>query len=134
MQIDGQCHCGAVAYEAVIDPEDVGICHCTDCQHLTGSAYRVTVSARREHFRILSGAPKTYVKTGANGRIRYQIFCGDCGSPLYTTGTDEDAEEIGIRWGNITQRKSLTPKHQIWCGSAASWVGEVGQLPGRERD
>ncbi len=38
MQIDGQCHCGHVAYEAEIDPEQVGICHCTDCQALTGSA------------------------------------------------------------------------------------------------
>jgi len=133
MQIDGQCHCGAVAYEAVIDSDDVGICHCTACQHLTGSAYRVTTFARREDFRITAGAPKTYVKTGANGRIRYQMFCGECGSPLYTTGTDEDAEEIGIRWGNIRQRKALTPKSQIWCSSAANWFGERDALPGRER-
>ena len=44
MRIDGQCHCGFVTYEAEIDPEDVSICHCTDCQRLTGSPYRVTAS------------------------------------------------------------------------------------------
>ncbi len=134
MKIDGQCHCGAISYEAVIDPDDIGICHCVDCQQLTGSAYRVTAFARREDFRVTAGMPKTYVKTGANGRIRYQMFCGDCGSPIYTTGTDEDAEEIGIRWGNIRQRKALAPNHQIWCESAANWFGEVAMLPGRERD
>lgn len=134
MNIDGQCHCGAIAFEAEIDPDEVGICHCTDCQHLTGSVYRVTVSAAKRNFRLTAGAPKTYVKTADNGRTRFQMFCGDCGSPIYTTGTDADAEEIGIRWGNIRQRRDLVPKGQIWCTSAANWFGERDVLPGRERD
>jgi len=134
MKIDGQCHCGAVAYEAEIDPDEVGICHCTDCQHLTGSVYRVTVSVPKDDFRITAGEPKTYVKTGDNGRTRFQMFCGNCGSPIYTTGTDEDAGEIGIRWGNIRQRRDLAPKSQIWCSSAANWFGERDALPGRDRD
>ena len=29
MQIDGQCHCGKITYEAEIDPEAVSVCHCT---------------------------------------------------------------------------------------------------------
>ncbi|MBP1857944.1 GFA family protein [Rhizobium herbae] len=134
MKIDGQCHCGRVTYEAEIEPDDVSICHCTDCQHLTGSVYRVTVAAPKDDFRITGGEPKTYVKTGDNGRTRFQMFCGDCGSPIYTTGTDEDAGEIGIRWGNIRQRAVLAPKSQIWCSSAANWFGERDALPGRDRD
>jgi hypothetical protein len=134
MHIDGNCHCGAIAYEAEIDPDEVGICHCTDCQHLTGSVYRVTVSVPKENFRITAGEPKTYIKTGDNGRTRFQMFCGNCGSPIYTTGTDEDAEEIGIRWGNIRQRRDLAPRHQIWCSSAMNWFGERDALPGQERD
>jgi hypothetical protein len=46
MNIDGQCHCGHVTYQADIDPEKVSICHCTDCQALTGSPYRSRSSAR----------------------------------------------------------------------------------------
>ena len=45
MKIDGCCHCGAIAYEAEHDPETVGICHCADCQQLTGTAFRVSVFA-----------------------------------------------------------------------------------------
>lgn len=30
MRITGQCHCGYVTYEAVIDPLAVGICHLRD--------------------------------------------------------------------------------------------------------
>lgn len=55
MQIDGRCHCGFISYEAEIDPEKVMICHCTDCQTLSGSAFR-TVALRREgEFNLLSG-------------------------------------------------------------------------------
>ncbi|MEI2299939.1 GFA family protein [Ensifer sp. MJa1] len=134
MHIDGQCHCGFVTYEAEIDPADVAICHCTDCQQLTGSAYRVTAGAARENFRLTGGEPKLYTKTGANGRQRLQFFCPNCGSPIYTTGTDEDALEVGIRVGTINQRRDLRPRSQIWCSSALSWIGDVRRLPGRDRD
>ncbi|BAL76446.1 hypothetical protein S23_32430 [Bradyrhizobium cosmicum] len=32
MQIDGQCHCGQINFEAEIDPEAISVCHCRDCQ------------------------------------------------------------------------------------------------------
>ena len=134
MHIDGQCHCGFVTYEAEIDPEGVSICHCTDCQRLTGSAYRVTAGAPRSAFRLTGGEPKLYVKIADNGRKRLQFFCPHCGSPVYTTGTDEDAEKIGIRVGTINQRRELKPGSQIWCSSALPWIGDIGALPGRPRD
>ena len=40
MKIQGGCHCGYITYEAEIDPEKVSICHCTDRQSGSGSAYR----------------------------------------------------------------------------------------------
>lgn len=73
MHIDGECQCGQVTYEADIEPGEVSICHCTDCQRLTGTAYRVTVSAPRKRFHITSGEPKLYVKTADNGRRRASI-------------------------------------------------------------
>jgi hypothetical protein len=58
MNIDGQCHCGLVAYQADIDPDQVSICHCTDCQTLTGSPYRVTVICSGEQIRMTGKSPK----------------------------------------------------------------------------
>jgi len=43
LRVHGSCHCGAISYEATVDTERVTICHCTDCQNLTGTAYRVSV-------------------------------------------------------------------------------------------
>jgi hypothetical protein len=82
MQIDGQCHCGRVTYQAEIYPKKVSICHCTDCQQLTGSPYRVTVICSAERVRMNGNAPKIYAKKSDNGRMRFQHFCGDCGSPI----------------------------------------------------
>jgi hypothetical protein len=93
MKIDGGCYCGQVRFEAEIDPERVSICHCTDCQRLTGSPYRVTVLTSRESIRLTGIPPKVYVKTGDSGRTRMQYFCSECGSPMFTSGEGADADE-----------------------------------------
>ena len=51
MKIDGGCHCGYIAYEAEVDPEQTAICHCTDCQTLSGSSFRTVVPAPDHSFR-----------------------------------------------------------------------------------
>jgi hypothetical protein len=129
MRIDGQCHCGHVTYEAEIDPDNVSICHCTDCQSLTGSPYRVTVICSQQQVRLTGEAPKIYPKTGDNGRVRFQHFCGECGSPLFASG-EGGPDDFGIRWGGIRQRVQLKPARQIWCRSAVSWINDVRELPG----
>lgn len=48
MKIDGACHCGDIRFEAEVDPGKVLICHCSDCQTLSGSAYRSVVPAMGE--------------------------------------------------------------------------------------
>jgi hypothetical protein len=133
MQIDGQCHCGFVSYRATIDPQRVSICHCTDCQTMTGSAYRVTVLTPADTIEMTGGAPKVYVKRGDNGLNRLQHFCGDCGTPIFASGEAAEDNEWGIRWGSIRQRAELPPRRQIWCRSAASWIHDLAELPARPK-
>jgi len=130
MKIDGGCHCGKIAYEAEADPDKVSICHCTDCQELTGTAFRVTVFVPPEDFRLLKGEPKTYVKTSADsGNPRAQVFCADCGSHLWATGVGDVPQPYGIRVGTLRQRAQLSPKRQVWHRSALDWVDTIGELP-----
>ena len=84
MKIDGSCHCGRISFEAEIDPATVVICHCTDCQTLSGSAFRVVVPAKEGTFVLLSGEPKVYVKVGESKNRREQTFCADCGTLIYS--------------------------------------------------
>jgi Glutathione-dependent formaldehyde-activating enzyme len=62
VKIDGGCHCGYITYEAEADPEKTTICHCTDCQHLSGSAFRTVVRVAGDTFKIIAGEPTIYVK------------------------------------------------------------------------
>jgi hypothetical protein len=121
MRIEGACHCGNITYEAEIDPEKVGVCHCTDCQKLSGTAFTVYVPAPRESFRLLTGQPKIYVKTAESGTKRAQAFCPECGSRLYASAVS-DPKVFNIRVGTVRQRAELRPRHQLWCRSALGWV------------
>jgi hypothetical protein len=128
MHVEGGCHCGYITYEAEVDPDTVGICHCTDCQHLTGTAYRVTVRSNKGAFKLLTGQPKIYVKTAESGNKRAHGFCAECGTPIYAT-TVNNPEVYGIRVGTTRQRTQLRPKRQGWCRSALDWVMNLQSLP-----
>ena len=122
MKIHGQCHCGNIRYEAEVEPEPLTVCHCDDCQRLTGSPFRVTVLAPRSNINI-EGEPKVYRRKAEKGNTRLMYFCPECGSSLFASDEDVDARPWGIRWGSINERKALpAPSRQIWCRSAAEWA------------
>jgi len=127
MKIDGGCHCGNITFVAEADPGQVTICHCTDCQILTGSAFRVVVRAPRDKFELRGGKPKIYVKTAESGMKRVQAFCPECGTPIYST-TPTDPQFYGLRVGTIRQRAQLGPKKQQWCRSALDWAQDIHAL------
>ena len=81
MKVTGGCHCGQITYEAEVDPATVRACHCTDCQKLTGTAFRTNISSLPGTFRLKTGTPKIYVKTAESGNKRAHGFCAECGTP-----------------------------------------------------
>ena len=129
MKIEGSCHCGAITYRAEIDPADVRLCHCTDCQTLSGSAFRVVVPAGDASFHLLSGQPRLYVKTAESGAKRVQAFCPDCGTQIYATSAGAGPKTYGLRVGTIRQRAQLRPGRQYWCRSALPWLSELQSIP-----
>ena len=123
MKIDGGCHCGYITYVAEVDPDKVGICHCTDCQTLSGSAFRVSVPAAKEAFSLRGAEPKIYVKTAESGNKRAQAFCPECGTAIYAADVT-DPQVFNIRVGTARQRAELRPKSQGWSGprSTGPWT------------
>jgi hypothetical protein len=122
MKVTGSCHCGAIEYEAEVDPTTVRICHCTDCQKLTGTAFRAGISSLPGTFRLNRGDPKAYLKTAESGSQRLHAFCQDCGTPIYSTSPGPNPSVHGLRVGGLDQRAALaSPARQIWCRSAIPW-------------
>lgn len=132
MKVDGHCHCGQIRYEAQIDADKVSVCHCTDCQTLAGTAYRVSVPAAASSLVFLSGRPKIYIKTAESGNQRAQGFCADCGTSIYSADA-ENPQVYALRVGTLTQRSALPPKRQIWCRSALPWAADIRGLTASER-
>jgi hypothetical protein len=127
LKIDGACHCGEIRFEAEIDPRRVVICHCTDCQAMSGAPYRVNVPVRAEDF-VLTGEPRRYVKSGSSGASIVTTFCGTCGSPIYSQRAD-DVKYLNLRLGGVTQRAQLAPRLQGFCDSAMPWSFDIREVP-----
>jgi hypothetical protein len=128
MKVHGAFHCGAIAYEAEIDPEQVILCHCSDCQSLSGAPYRSVVFTLPGAFELLKGELKTYVKTADSGNKRAQTFCPDCGSPIYASSLGDGPKVYGLRVGAIAERDRLKPKAQYYLHSAQDWVQDLSGL------
>jgi hypothetical protein len=131
MMVDGRCHCGRITYEAEIDPAAMRGCHCSDCQALSGSAFRTVALTKPGGFRLLSGELKTYVKVADSGARRPQGFCPECGSPIYSTFEGSEPKVYSLRLGTCAQRAKLVPVAQICCGSAIPWLDELPAITRR---
>lgn len=134
MKITGGCHCGNIKYEAEAEPANAMICHCTDCQLLSGSAFRTLIVTDEDAFNFTSGKPKTYVKVADSGNKREQTFCPDCGSPIYSASVGASPREYAIRLGTVDQREALEPQKQIWCNSAHSWIKNMTRWPAQNNE
>jgi len=126
MRVSGRCHCGEIEYHAIVNPEQVGVCHCSDCQSLTGSAWRVTVPALASVFELRKGEPRRYVKTADSGARRVQ-------SSRSESSVTGKPQSYTLRVGCLAQRALLHPRRQQWCDSALRWSGDLTKLPKLER-
>jgi hypothetical protein len=134
MRIDGSCACGAIKVDGEADPGRTQICHCTDCQTSTGTAFRVSIPVPGDKFKI-TGQPTIYIKTTADsGKPRAQAFCGRCGSPIFSTTVGEGQQpSYTVRVGILRQRDQLAPRRQQWWRSARPWVSTLDTVPKIEK-
>lgn len=128
MHVDGSCHCGAIRYEAEIDPKRVGICHCTDCQTFSGGPFRTSVFVGEDDFRLREGGPAVYEKTAESGATRRLAFCASCGTHVYGITAGDGPIFYSVRVGTLAQRAELAPVAQVWSRSSLPWLDDLAGL------
>ncbi len=125
-QIQGGCLCGRVRYRADAEPRFVGVCHCTDCQRFTGTAF-ATVIAVPSSALELTGTLKSFTKRGDSGKSIHRRFCPECGSGIMDEA-DALPGIVMVNAGTLDDRSWVKPQSEIYCDSAQPWVQLGGEL------
>ena len=86
-----------------------------------------------EHFKLLAGTPKRYVKTAEGGNERLHAFCGNCGARIYSCAPAAPTS-YSLRIGAIKQRAVSTPGRQIWRRNALRCVDALASAPTTEKE
>lgn len=122
-KLDGHCLCGAITYTCTMEePVLTGICHCTDCQRQSGTAFSAIVGVPRAALQISGDTPKVFDTTGEDrGAITHRHFCGNCGSPIMSV-IDEMPDMAFIKAGTLTDASWLEPQMEVWTHSSQPWA------------
>jgi len=128
MPLGGGCQCGAVRYEITAAPLPPIVCHCTQCQKQTASAFGMTLPVARRDLRLLSGELKAWRRLADSGRELACYFCPDCGTRLYHSSS-MGPEFWQLKPGTLDDVSWLEPVAQVWTKSAQPWLELRGDLP-----
>jgi hypothetical protein len=118
MPLSGHCLCGAVTYRADADPVAQAVCHCTDCQRQTGTAYSVIVGVPRDALHVDGDTLASFTTNDGNTE---RNFCSACGSPLFSLSAV--APQLAfIKAGTLDDASWLEPAVEVWTRSAQPWT------------
>ena len=127
MKVDGGCHCGRITFEAEIDPAKVLICHCTDCQSLSGSAFRTVVRVPTTAFRLLSGSQESMSSRLKAGQGSPKPFVPTAEVPSMGRMSAIVRSSTGFAWGLCASVMSF--RQNCKSGVARRTTGSVIWTP-----
>ena len=115
----GGCACGQVRYECAEKPLVQLICHCRDCQHISGGAFMAFVLVPRDRLAYLSGSLHHYDAKAESGRELRRQFCTGCGSPISAYRPESPVVELTV--ASLDDQSIFTPTHELWVSRAEAW-------------
>jgi len=128
-KLDGRCMCGGVTYSCDAEPVATALCHCTDCQRQTGTAFSIVVAVPADALRVEGDSLATFETTGeAHGGQTERSFCSACGSPIVSR-SPATPELAYVKAGTLDDTSWLEPQVEVWGRSAQPWVEQVESRP-----
>lgn len=129
LPLAGGCQCGACRYEIRAWPLTFYLCHCTECQAQSGSAFSESLQVGAANLAI-TGPTGTFVRRTDTGTTMEGTFCTACGTRLvHRRGASPDV--ANVRAGTLDDRSWLSPVAHIWTRSRQPWF-DVGDVPAFE--
>jgi hypothetical protein len=119
LPIEGGCQCGAARYRITGRPIVFYLCHCTECQRHTSSAFGESLRFSAGDVEI-NGEVATTWRMAESGRRRVGHFCPSCGVRL--VHGSEGGSEVNIKAGTLDDTSWLYPAGHIWVRSAQRFM------------
>ena len=123
--LKGSCQCGQVRYSINKQPIRLNICHCTDCQKQSGSAFGMSLVVDPNSLSIESGTIKEFNLIADSGRSKICGFCPDCGVRIF----NRTSAMCSIKAGTLDSTDSLRPDAQYWIDSKQTWCSLNEEIP-----
>jgi hypothetical protein len=121
LPLSGGCQCGGVRYEIRAEPLTVYVCHCTECQRQSGSAFALSLAVARDALAVIKGAPAKWRRVVTSERAIWCFFCRGCGGRLFHNPEHNPKASI-VKPGTLDDTTWLEPVGHIWTRSAQPWV------------
>jgi hypothetical protein len=117
----GRCQCGHLQYEIKTEPVVLYVCHCTDCQKQSSSAFGMSMTVPREAFSIAKGETKSWSSTTETGNKKTGHFCPECGTRIFNESSRRP-QSVNVKPGTLDDTSWLRPVGNFWTRSAQPWV------------
>jgi hypothetical protein len=118
MMLEGSCLCGAVRYGIDGELGPIAMCHCRNCRKASGTAFNTAAEVAAKDFHLLTG--KDVVAEYESSPGVHRVFCGRCGSPLYSL-RDATPDAYRLRLGTLDTPVDGKPAVQIFVSEKAEW-------------
>lgn len=119
--IEGRCTCGTIKYRMETAPLIVHCCHCTYCQHETGSAFVLNAVIESSNITLLSSTEPTIIRTASlSGKGQDIARCPKCYVAVWSTYARPSPLMKFVRVGTL--ERALAPGVHIFTSTKMPWV------------
>ena len=118
--LTGGCQCGQVRFALKAPPVVFYLCHCTECQKQSSSAFGESVKVCAADVEV-TGELALFTGKADSGNPKHCEFCPACGTRLFH-GRKPGAETFNMKGGTFDDRSWLLPAGHIWISSKQPFV------------
>ncbi len=125
-RISGGCLCGAIRFETTAEPQFQLLCHCTDCQTVSGASAYAAYVVPLDSLQVIQGKATHFDVTADSGRVNARHFCPTCGTRVWAV-----LKEMGMASVNglaLDDRTHFQPGAHHMSDSAPQWC-QLDDLP-----
>ncbi|MBA5779072.1 GFA family protein [Stappia sp. F7233] len=121
-ELEGGCTCGSTRYRLKARPLFVHCCHCTWCQHETGSAFAINAMIEAREVEVTKGGIMRVRLPSASGEGQVFARCPDCGLTLWSNYAGAGDAVNFIRVGTLDEPGKAPPDIHIYTSTKLPWV------------